>query len=313
MIQIEYLPLFLNSLGWYETYREEGRQAVYRKRDGADEEEVLVPLRTGFRDYTNAIHSLIETLSRVEGKSAHQVLEDILNVGSDTLRVRLSHHLVQGGAIPLEIAARLINGARNLVSAAACLAARPTDLISEPPQEAVDYMSTLQVGEIEYGSIAVTIRSPISAIVQEQLQDVHGDNLHSSALARRAFIALSIALYSLRNVTRTATGRIDYSIFVPGSISGISSRLCEAFLEAAIGGDADEVDYEISWSPLADAPVKLDTLFQFGKDAFEIVDAAARSLTSASSALAIRETNQSAEYTATSPPATSSPTTPPSE
>lgn len=124
--------------------------------------ELLLPLKTEFRDYALRVSEALETLEIVERRSRNDILKDIVTAIFDVVRVRVDSPRFHDGSIGLDDSVALFENARKMVTSAARSAYQPrAQFITGMPDQVADYVRKVRVGQTERGSYVVNILSPL--------------------------------------------------------------------------------------------------------------------------------------------------------
>src|SRR5205807_2402444 len=131
----------------------------------------------------------------------------------------------------LDYGVHMVQGARELALAAACAAVRPRALYtSRKPQEAVNYVAGLRMGQTEEGSFVLTIQSPVPPRSQSKLFEDLPEPFGEEPFERRAVLTLATALSTVRRAVMTAAVSGDFQPFQDAIPAGVSANLCDALL-----------------------------------------------------------------------------------
>ena len=274
------LAAYLRSRAWSQVELIGDKASVWTLlANGRGEFEILLPLDATLEEYPRRVSEALHTLEVAEQRSQLDILLDITTATSDVLRVRLVHGLIENGSLPLEHGVQMVRSARDLALAAACATSRPRAVYgSRKPQEAIDYLSGLRMGQTAAGSFVVTIQSAVPPRAQLGLFADASNKYLDEPFERRVLLTLAHALTETRHAITYAAGSGDFQPFQNAVRSGISANLCDALVGLSIDGSAEEIDLELSWSPTRQAVEKTPTRFQFRRDMFPVLREASRLL-----------------------------------
>ena len=179
-------------------------------------------------DYAQAVARLISIFARAAEVDEAQLYNDLVVADRDVTRVRASNGQ-SDGTIELDHGVALVNGARNMVLAAAC-SLQDSRLVyrAGANREANEFMRRVRLGQTETGSFVVTILSPvIPSLLQEPLlPDFELDDPAERRITHR----LAVALSSIRNATSKSVSG-DAVAFTDAVSQGASANLCEALVQ----------------------------------------------------------------------------------
>ena len=133
------------------------------------DDQILLPLSKGIGGYAEAISNILTTIAEKEERSQLQIYKDVQISGFDVIRVRNDSEETKTGTLNLMGSVDFVAAARDMLLAAACSASsHKLRYASRKPQEALDYMETVKLGQTEYGSFVITLLSPVSPVFKQQ-------------------------------------------------------------------------------------------------------------------------------------------------
>lgn len=199
-----------------------------------EDAEALVPAHSGFADYRRRIIELLEVLQEAESRSCADIVEDIMNVFSDVLRVRLSIES-QTRTISVKDGALAYQRVKDLLFAAAWSA--------RSEQEARRFLQKARFGHSRKGSYVLTVISP------EMQPAVNGQDGPSNFFPRKVFSLLAESLDALAEQNSSRASLPDW--FHEG---GRGRRIADLFLRALADLDQSTGDegltFSFLWSPM---------------------------------------------------------------
>lgn len=266
---------YLRSHAWYETQRLE-RGAFWTKVEQHKTYEVLVPLDTQLRDFSNRMTEALSVLEDAEKRSQLEIVEDVLLNSADVIRPRLLG-ADYTGTISVEQGMVLHEQARDLMLAAACAAIDLRPLHARrKPEQAMEYLNHARFGTPKAGSYIMTIISPVSPRLAGGT-DLLGVPLDvEEPFERKTVRMLARGL--------AAVARASRDVAVSGSIDpmraavteGVSANLCEAIIGLHRGSGEQGVDFSFSWAPSRGIPDDAPTKISILADAIPIIQETAR-------------------------------------
>ena len=210
--------------------------------------EIIVPRTQRIGDYSFVMRRLIESFSVVTEMDPQVVYHDLVNADRDVIRVRVPD--VDDDSLVVDQGIGLVNGARDLLLAAACSFAdrRPVFRVGSN-QAAMDYLRRVRLGHTERGSFAVTLLPPVvSPVVEAPRGDQEFEHIRmvvEEPLERRMTGHFSETLAATRKAAEdTAAGSAD--AFAGALASGVSANLCDAMV--ALIGPFPRLDVSVSWA-----------------------------------------------------------------
>lgn len=263
---------YLRSRAWAE--QDSGDRASIWTKPASDSEsfEVLVPRSRDLRDFPYFVAELITTISQSEQRPESQIVTDLLNVRADVIRA--GHPSSDDNTLPIIDGAGLIQGARNMMLAAACAAIRPRSVYwASKPVLAVHYVNNVRLGQTEPGSYVITIISKVPTALSQMeagvlLPDI--DDPFERKVTRQLHQAVTATKESSGLALRTGS----FDAFRAGIESGISANLCESLVEMS---ERDRVvQLNFVWAANRPAPVAEAGAVVFRPDEMAILAEVAR-------------------------------------
>ncbi len=237
---------YLRTNGWTLAEFQEDRYSVWTREDDL---EVLLPLRSDFRDFARRMAELLQTLALVEDRSQLDILSDLLLTGTDMIRLRLHDEDLSDGSMAIEDFARTVQKTRDLMMAAALAAidSRPV-WHKRKPDQAVNYLRSVRIGQSERGSYVFTILSRVAPMLRtgEQMPFEEMDE----PFERRVTAGLARALRATEQAADFSAASQSMDRFEAAVPVGVSANLCEALAGISTENDRDRtLEFRFSWSP----------------------------------------------------------------
>jgi hypothetical protein len=267
------VAVYLEKKGWRQESYIDQKASIWTIADTSeDEAEVLLPLNTSFRDYPFRVSEILQTLEAIEQRPQADIYNNLIELLSDIIRIRLTHDDFSDGTVPLNNGYNLVRHAREMMLSAACstVGSRKHYEKKKPPG-ANDYLKQARFGQTQKGSFILTIISPI--------ESSHFLNSSEIPFERRVVEKLFKSL----NLVRSAAEDIDPSktdLQLPDDYleSGISSNLCEALIGIYKSGREQGVDLKLNLSSSIPAPENILTSIIFPPEIMSAVSRIAKRL-----------------------------------
>ncbi len=236
--------------------------------------EIILPRTRQLGDYARVVAQLLEIFAAAAGRNEHALYINLVTASQDVVRVRANAGGGDGTA-PLSDGAGLVNGARDLLLAAALSLQTPRPLYhGGSSREANDFLKLVRLGQTEPGSFAIVLLTPvIPPVLQEPL---FSGMEEEPPLARKVTRRLEQALLATRQaLERANTG--DSKAFSDAVAEGASANLCEALVQLV--DPFPTLDIGISWA-LTRPVNRPRPAVRFNRDDVDILREAARSFRS---------------------------------
>ncbi|TVR97728.1 MAG: hypothetical protein EA406_08365 [Rhodospirillales bacterium] len=271
------LAAYLRAKGWRRKADINGKGSLWLVElpDG-EEFDVTLPLRQDLADYALRMGELLQTVAQVEGRSELEVLRDLMTTTADLVRVRATGHGADNGSLPLELAVTLVERSRDMILSAACatLEKRPS-FAKRKPQQAMDYLRQVRLGQTEHGSYVLTILSPVSPELKAAQGELPGLE-PVQPYERRVIRTLMGGLTALGEAARAAALDGSMQPFADAVERGVSANLCEAVVGLSEVGSGAPIDVRVSWSRSRPVDPKASVRVALSSDSIPIIREAAR-------------------------------------
>jgi hypothetical protein len=241
------VALYLNAHGWEEQKRTDTFSTWALDADPPT--SLFLPLAHDFGDYEDRLIDLVAQLARIEDRDEAVVATNLRYASADLVRIRLASPRVGPGELPIDDGARLFEGAREMMYAAACAAVQPrANYGPKRPRQATEYMNRVRLGQTERGSYVVTVISDFDPEEPlEQLSLIPGE-IHVP-FERRVTTRLVEALRVTHDAAhRVLSGDEPQSAFEEGVERGVSAQLCEAIADMGTEDAPTNVHVQVDWA-----------------------------------------------------------------
>lgn len=267
---------YLRNSGWIEVESQPDRMSVWTSKIDREEIEIILPLRRTLGDYVLRMSEVVGGIAARENRSQLEVLSDLQTAGADVIRVRFRHANANDGSIPLEQGEALIDNAREMMLAGACAVVQPKAYYAtKRPDDAVEFVRRLRMGQTERGSFVLAIHSPVSPIIPGRQGVLFTPD---DPFERRAIIKLATALQSLRSATDQSLTTPDTDVFERLIPEGVSANLCSAIVgmngKQSQHGDELRISFTYARSRPAEASVPREIIIP--SDHIGLIDEASR-------------------------------------
>lgn len=262
------LRAYLDARRWTNFPSRLSYAAIYRS-PGAGEVEVQIPLDPDLADYADAILLAARRIAGFESRPLEQVLRDLLQPRSDTIRYALAGAATQTGTIALTAGVSLVSGAVKSLLASACSVQRPRRFHPRMTlADAETYVRACRLGQTEIGSYVLTVDAPLDIQAQLDAAEVpFGRRATAYLFEATAYLARSIRQgEAARVLDETPDGPL------------VSANLCESLVEMMPPDESADLRLAGSWSPLIPAPASVPVAVHFDRTMFEAVERLAQQL-----------------------------------
>ncbi|MGF1641977.1 MAG: hypothetical protein ACFCUO_13605 [Rhodospirillales bacterium] len=271
------MAAYLRARGWYKEADLDGKGSLWLHAvEDGEEFDVTLPMRRDLADYALRMGELLQTLAMAERRSELEVLRDVMTTTADLVRVRAASHSAENGTLPLDQAVSFVERSRDMMLSAACAALEKRAFYAKrKPQQAMDYVRQVRMGQTEQGSYVLTILSPVAP----ELKAAQGELLPKEPVEpyeRQVTRTLVAALAALDEAARRAAMNGDMAPFTEAVGRGVSANLCDAVVGLAEVSPGGALDVEVSWSRTRPVKGKAPARVLLGSDSIPIIVEAAR-------------------------------------
>ena len=265
---------YLRAKGWKQEFEIQNKGSLWVLDDNYD---LTLPARRELGDYVLRISEVLRALARAEDRSELDVLRDIQTTTYDLIRVRASGQRAEDGVLPLEDAVRFVEHTRDMMLAAACAAIEKRAVYAKrKPQQAMDYLNHVQMGQTERGSFVLTVLSPVTPELRPAQGSLLPEVEPEDPFERRVTRTLMDSLNALDSAARDATMGSNLEPFQIAVERGVSANLCDAVVGLSAASTEDSLDMQISWSRTRPVGQSVSDRVVFGMDTIQVVEEAAR-------------------------------------
>lgn len=245
-VRPETAELYLMARGW-EARRRTPAFSTW-SRDDQENVALFLPLSREPDDFELRLDEFVGRLARIEGLDLDTITTNLRYAASDLVRVRLVSPRVGAGELPIRDGAKLFEGTRDLMQAAACAAVDPrASYGSKKPGTVVDYLNGVRLGQTERGSYIVTVISDVTPEDQGSLLPNEAAHLQVP-FERRVTTQLVQALDAARDTAARVLEGESITIFEDAVEQGVSSNLCDALHSMGDESVSSMVEVTVDWA-----------------------------------------------------------------
>ncbi|NMF58820.1 hypothetical protein [Pseudanabaena yagii] len=237
---------------------------TYTDRTNNNEFEILLPLNPQFEDFSTRISEIISTLEIVESQTQTTILENLQNVFSNIINLRLTDRDFYNGTIPINKGVELHQNAKNMMLSAACASVESKAFFEKnKPSQATEYLKKVRLGQPKIGSYILTIISPLPKPRISTIQDPEENHI-SLDFSNRVVTKLRDSLEFVKTYIEYVIEERQL-VQVSDEIinNGITANLCEALTGINYNGNNQGLEINFNWSPVVNTsssqiPIKFE-------------------------------------------------------
>ena len=243
---------YVSDVGWtkYQGKVAEGI-AIYQKYYKENFYQIKVPCNREFEDYSEAIYSAVEKISKTENKSVEQVILELLNPMSDILRVRQVSKNVENGSILVEDAINLFDNAKKmLLNATLDILNYKKVYKGRIPEEVSNFINNCRYGQTEIGSYVISLVCPFMDIIGagkiKQLSLFSEEDTAAHSLTRRA---TKKVIDSINLIKDTLEQGEDLTKLIENTENPISVSFMESLANLNLSQEDNSIEITAKWAP----------------------------------------------------------------
>jgi hypothetical protein len=246
----------------------DGPQDMY-----GDRIQAVIPANARYKDYPLRVKELVYSLSEIENRPIKNILADISNPNIDRLNVRVLSDFSKDGTLPFSYAAKLVNGLKDFLVAAACVEENPQPFYRRATRVGFNYADNCRFGQTKVGSFIITIESLVPSYTQLSLpiRDIERETEHFN---RRVIKRIQRGI----GLVEKSVSEGDITPIVNDFKSGLNANMCEALLGLKIDQYDIDLEYSVNWSMSIPKPNDVPDKVKIEKIGFDYLASAAKVL-----------------------------------
>lgn len=144
------------------------RFLTFRRRDDMDF-SIAIPANDNAPDFYARVHDLVQMLSSYSDRTTEEITASLKSAFTDRIQFRIITESSQNGKIPLDYAARCLEGLKDLILYSACAEENARPVCSRTYNAAKSSLEKFQFEQTEIGSFVFNIGVQVANIENEQL------------------------------------------------------------------------------------------------------------------------------------------------
>lgn len=212
------------------------------------DKKLYIPLDKNAFDYKLRINEVFQDLSNIEKLALEEISNNTSIKTYDTIRIQVDAPGFIEGSISLKKAANLYSGGKALLIASANAAhSKKPSYSGKSISEVEDYINTVRVGQSEIGSYVAKFLSPLPPDV-EQLPGIAQREVFERSVTETLVKSIKAMNECVARFENTDNKKV-FNEFVE---QGLSSNLCEAAILLCESSSRENVNIDITWSPIVE-------------------------------------------------------------
>jgi len=270
-IDLKRFSLYLKANDWIIDGKISNMALIWhRKEEEYSNYEILMPIKKNLADYYDRLFDAVQVLANFYKKDLINVVNDIIGYYTDNIKIQLKNDDVENGTIQFNDGLNLIDNAQEMMNAAALSTiTKKKSFSGNKPNEVLDFVNSLRLGQTEVGSYIINVIAPLKFIEEKTL---FGEQ--NISYERKVIKNLSRGLKSLKRAAMKYKEANDFIVFLEQINNGVSSNLCKAVAELSGEEKNKDINIKIEYFNSIDKSKKIDE-YDFEPNEVKIIDKAA--------------------------------------
>lgn len=238
--------------------------------------EIILPRHQRLGDYASVVQRLIQVFAEIADTTQIALYRDLATADRDVVRVRAPDG--DNGSVTLGDGVGLVQGAREMLLAAACSLGTPQPFYrAGANKEATEFLRRVRLGQTEHGSFIITLLGPVvPPPIQRELPLGSDGGTEDDPIGRKITTRFVDALNAVRKATEdTLMGHAD--AFWKAVPQGVSANLCQGLVKTM--EPFRLVDVTLTWARTRPMP-RIRDVVRFAKSDIPILRQAIASFSS---------------------------------
>lgn len=251
---------YLLGTGWKEDDTKFDAVNLFYYKD-SPEEQILLPIKIEFLDYSRRIRELVEHLSTIQNRNEEEIFNELLLPASDIIRFRIDNKDTKGGTLPLPDGISLLPNVKQMLYASAMSLLKPNTYFKVLKNKDVEeFIDSCRWGQTERGSFVASVVCPI-----DLNKNLLGERVNK--FGRETTLNLMNSLNTITtSIDRHAReGTIDKSI----RDEKFNYNFCTALMELQPEEKDSNISVSVNWAPEDQPNVPVTSHVTIRKDHYE--------------------------------------------
>lgn len=261
---------YLSFTGWKRDTSFANPKLMVFQNDNEGNLRIAVPATTAISDYITRVYDLILTLSSLTDCAENDIIASLKSAYTDRMQFRIIAESSKNGRIPLDYAARCIEGLKELVLYAACAEEKACPICVRTFNNAKVNLDKFQFEQTEIGSFIFNVGVQVADEDNEQLFLPEVNPQPYEPPEHRIVKRIEKAILQIDDV---AERRITMSNLVENAYEeGITANMCDAISMLKPEDSDIELETSIHYAEAITRAVIPPTVRKFDNIHFALVD-----------------------------------------
>ncbi len=225
-ISADSIEKFLLLTGWeYERDLKNTHLRIFTNKDDRAF-KIAVPTKEDAKDYYERVYDLVRMLSVYSDSSEGKIIDSLKSAFTDRLQFRIITETSKNGKIPLDYAARCLDGLKDLVLYAACAEENARPICARTCNMAKNQLEKFEFEQTEVGSFIFNVGVLVASAENEQLYLEEIAPPPDEPPAHKIVKRIETAI---QQVNRVVNREISIAALVENAfVDGITANMCDA-------------------------------------------------------------------------------------
>lgn len=227
--------------------------------------DIIIPKKENTFDYEFRVEQLIRSLSSIEKRNTEEIMQEIQNIGYDTVKFRFISEKYEG-TMPLDNFADAVDKIYDIIKFEACSELNPQSQYTNPYDEAKTLVSHCEVPQTEKGSYIININVPLG----ETYLQIKKDDEYLRFLGRNTLIRMLSGINEAKEINLT-----NEKSFNDSYNKKLNRNTCKAIKELLEDVKGAKIEINTRWDisrPLATTPPENAKITEADKEKFATME-----------------------------------------
>lgn len=235
---------YLQLSGWLRNYDFANHNMMVYTNKNSHPKTLAIPAKEDFDDFYDILYNTINVLASIEKRSVNDVVKDIMTTFIDRLEFRVISEITEDGKIPIEYAAKCIEGVKDLILYSVCAEQSASPICYRATNYAKSLLNNFKLAQTEKGSFVLNVDIQVIDEAKEQMAfdewDIPAPFEHKVVeRIGKAISQVDAIVNNQSQITETAKDAFE---------TGITANMCDALLKMRPTFDGDKVSTTIRYA-----------------------------------------------------------------
>jgi len=218
------------------------RVIVFASKDD-NELRIAIPSNNNYDDFFARLEDVVKTLSILQSRTENDVVEALRSAYTDRIQIRIIDDSTAKGKLPLDYAAKCLEGLRDLVLYAACAEENAQPVCTRTYNTAKSNLEKFQFGQTGHGSFIINVEVQVVDEDNEQLYLIEIAPAISEPTEHKIVKRINTAIQQVDSIVNREVNISE--IIENGYVNGITANMCDA-LTKLMPHNLPEIEIEAS-------------------------------------------------------------------